>query len=347
MFRHFMSRLYNELYRSKQHGHTKLKIPERKDLALFKDFLYIASHKGISMNNLVYRKPSHILRSDSSLFGLGGYNITTAIAWRLEIPEDCRLRSSLNSLEFMASLIGIWMEHYSNSIPIESCILSQTDSTSAAGWIKKSNFAESKDQTVQLYTARKLASIIIEAESCLYSQWFQGDDNQVADSLSRDFHLNDTELTKLILTSIPEQVPFGFKIHPIPQEIYSWVTCLLHNQPSTQQWSQEPIRSKLWLGKDTLLTSTQLESTVTSTSNNSTNYKNRESWEHLQTPSERIDFILENLITTNPSFVNPPSNAWHRPTEWQDDPVQHLTQMGKLHSFYKDNSEGTQTTTNP
>jgi hypothetical protein len=197
-----------------------------------------------------------------------------------------------------------------DSIPIESCVLSQTDSTTAAGWINKSNFTESKDEIVQLYTARKLASIIIEAESCLYSQWFQGDDNQVADSLSRDFHLNDSELTTFILNSIPEQVPFGFKIQPVPPpEIYSWVTCLLRNQPSTQQWSQEPIRSKLWLGRGTLDTLIQSKSTTMTTSNNSTIYKNNESWVHSLMPLEQIDFIVQNLITTNPNFVHPPLNA--------------------------------------
>lgn len=85
--------------------------------------------------------------------------------------------------------------------------------------------------------ARKLASLVIDTETCLYSQWFPGDENQIADALSRDFHLNDDDLTHLIVHSIPTQAPFGFKIFPIPLEVYSWVICLLHNQPSKQQWS--------------------------------------------------------------------------------------------------------------
>jgi hypothetical protein len=91
--------------------------------------IHHVTYKGVSLNNLVFRKPTHILRSDSSLFGLGGYNIATGKAWRIELPEDCRLRSSLNSLEFIAALISIWIELLDNSLEAESCLLSQTDVT--------------------------------------------------------------------------------------------------------------------------------------------------------------------------------------------------------------------------
>lgn len=148
MFRHFMGRLYQALHRSRHNGWTKLKFSEKEDLIIFQKFLNTTTFHGVSMNNLTYRKPTHILRSDSSLFGLGGYNIGSGKAWRLEIPEDCRLRTSLNSLEFLAAMISIWIEFLDSTIEEESCILSQTDSTSASGWIKKSNFADSEDEVV-------------------------------------------------------------------------------------------------------------------------------------------------------------------------------------------------------
>jgi hypothetical protein len=43
----------------------------------------------ISINNIVYRKPTKIYRSDTSEFGLEGYNIISGEAWRFEIPIDC------------------------------------------------------------------------------------------------------------------------------------------------------------------------------------------------------------------------------------------------------------------
>jgi hypothetical protein len=75
--------------------------------------------------------------------------------------------------------------------------------------------------------ARQQASIIIRTKSCLYSQWFQCGDNIVADSLSRDFHVPANTLSQLILSSVPNQVPFGLRIQALPEEKSSWLTCLL------------------------------------------------------------------------------------------------------------------------
>jgi len=130
-----------------------------------------------------------VYRSDASEFGIGGYNIVTGIAWRFELPVECRLRTSLNSLEFLGCVISIWLDIFLGAIEPESCLLSQTDSTTAMGWLRKTNFADKLDEAVQLATARKLADLVLNSESCLYSQWFSGSENSIADSLSRDFHL--------------------------------------------------------------------------------------------------------------------------------------------------------------
>jgi hypothetical protein len=173
----------------------------------------------------------------------------------------------LNSLECIAPLVSIWIDFINSDIESESCILSKTDSTSTAGWLKKSNFSKDENEAVQFTTSHKLASIKLDAESCLFSQWFPGEENGVSDACSRDFHLNDDELTHLILTFLSNQVPFGFKIFPLPIEISSWLICMLQNQPQKEQWNQEPIQSKLSLGQDltntsnTLIYSTTLSST--------------------------------------------------------------------------------------
>jgi len=214
-------------------------------------FLEKAHSKGVSMNNLSYRKPTHIYQSDASFHGIGSYNILFGKAWRFKIPRDCRLRTSLNSLEIIAALITIWMDFLNDSLPSKSCLLSQTDGMSAAGLLKKSNFSDSSDEIVQLTTARKLASMIIDSDCCMYSQWFPGEQNDVSDACSRYFYLSDYELTELILTSVPHQVPLCFKIYQLPNKITSWLICLLLKQPQEMQWNQEPLRSKLSLGKGT------------------------------------------------------------------------------------------------
>jgi hypothetical protein len=106
-------------------------------------------------------------------------------------------------------MINIWVDIINDDVPNESGFLSQTDSSSAAGWLRKSNFADKAETMVQLTTARQLATLVINAKSCICSQWFAGELNVVSDCLSRDFHLNDLELTNLIKSCVPNQIPFG------------------------------------------------------------------------------------------------------------------------------------------
>jgi hypothetical protein len=179
---------------------------------------------------------------------MGGYNITSGVAWRFEIPVDCHLRTSINSLEFITCVIKIWVDDFHNSLEPESCLLSQTDSSSASGWLHKSNFAEKEDESIQLSTARKLAELIIKSECCLYSQWFPGDSNSISDSLSRDFHIPSSNLAFLLESHFPDQAPFGLTILPLPPDIVSWLTCLLLSQLQKEPWSKEQMQSKLALG---------------------------------------------------------------------------------------------------
>jgi hypothetical protein len=153
---------------------------------------------GISINNIIHRKPTKICRSDASEFGIGGYNIVSGKAWHFELPVDCRHRTSLNSLEFKACLITIWVDILNSKISQEDCILSQMDSATANGWLRKSNFSDPDDEVAQLMTARQLAKLVMNSQSCLYSQWFAGVDNVVSDALSHDFHLTDSSLTHII-----------------------------------------------------------------------------------------------------------------------------------------------------
>jgi len=55
----------------------------------------------------------------------------------------------LNSLDFIASVITIWIDNINKSIKK----VSQTDSASASGWVQKSNFSNSDDEIVKMTTA--------------------------------------------------------------------------------------------------------------------------------------------------------------------------------------------------
>jgi len=160
-------------------------------------------------------------------------------------------------------VISIWIDVLSDSIEPESCILRRTNSTSASGWLRKTNFADSKEEKVQMTTARLLVNLVINSKCCLYSQRFPGDENVVADALSRDFYLSNTDLSNLIIFLFPSQVPFGLSIQDLPTEISSWLTCLLLNHLSKEQWSKAPTRSKLLHGTDTNPTYCPLDVTGT------------------------------------------------------------------------------------
>lgn len=252
-------RLYKDLYRAKKSLRwTTVQPSELEDLLLHKTFLFYAN-RGVSLNNISYRKPTHIYRSDASEFGFGGYNVASGESWRWEIPVNLRLRTSINSLEFIACVITIWLDIIRGVTKKEDCILSQADNMTAAGWLKKSNFADDSDEFIQLSMARKLANLVINSESCIYSQWFSGESNSISDSLSRDFHLNPTHLCSLLYFNFPSQSPFGLNLQPLPKDIVLWVTSLLQSRPQTEPWLKEPQRSNFTRGKDFNSTCGQLE----------------------------------------------------------------------------------------
>lgn len=82
----------------------------------------------------------------------------------------------------------------------------------------------------------------------LYSQWFAGALNEVADSLSCDHHLPDSDLLILLHSQIPAQIPEGFRICPLPPSIVSKImTCLCNLLPAMQS-PTAPVQSKITTG---------------------------------------------------------------------------------------------------
>ena len=341
MLRHFLGRLRHALFRSSQHKWTKFRMCELADLHICLQMLDEAS-TGISINNIVFRKPNIFYRSDASEFGIGGYNLISGSAWRFELPIHLRLRSSLNSLEFLASVITIWVDILENKVFPEDCILSQSDSTSAIGWLRKSNFSDDEDSIIQMITARHLATLILKSKACLYSQWFPGGENSVADSLSRDFHLNDSNLSKFLLSSVPNQVPFGLRIKRLPNEISCWLTSMLQNLPEKEQWSKEPQRSSLWLGRDIEPISNQSAYATTITSTSFPRIRSIKSWGLSATQSEKVDFILHQSKLIKLNQFEPPWIMFHRPSSWLEGLTQDSIETASLLSFYKDNFEVTE-----
>ena len=91
-------------------AHCKVKISkaERKYLNIWLQFLKLAK-KGIPINNIVYRRPTHIRWDDSCPIGIGGIS-TNGRAYRYNLPRHLQGRVSNNALEFLASMVGCWLD---------------------------------------------------------------------------------------------------------------------------------------------------------------------------------------------------------------------------------------------
>jgi hypothetical protein len=103
-------------------------------------FLVIA-RQGIDMNLVAFRCPTHVYRSDSCPFGLRSYS-DEGFAWRFEIPKDLRFQALNNLLEYIALIISPWVDLLAGRLNQGDCALSMTDSTTLAGWLRKTNFQE-------------------------------------------------------------------------------------------------------------------------------------------------------------------------------------------------------------
>ena len=144
---------------------------------------------GIDMNLLAFRSPDRVYFSDSCPGGLGGYS-NEGRAWHFKVSNKHIFKASNNLLGFLAAIISPWIDIIKGRLQAGDCAPSMTDSTTAEGWMKKSNFVEPKEDPVQatarIDAAQKYASIFMDANIKGYSQWFAGKENNVADVLSWD-----------------------------------------------------------------------------------------------------------------------------------------------------------------
>ena len=315
MARHFLGRLRTAMYAASHRRSIRLTMDQRDDLGLWLRFLRQATN-GISLNLITFRLPTHIGCSDACEHGIGGFSATTGVAWRWEIPLELRWRVTLNVLEYLAGYVTLWMEILVGNAPRGSCFLSQTDSTSAAGWLRKSSFNDR--DPLHLEVARATASLIMDHHSCLYSQWFQGKLNNVADALSRDHHLSDLDLLTLLYSAVPEQVPEGFKICPLPPVVVSRITTWLRSLPPATQSPTEPQPSGIATGGIGKPTSNSSNSRTTPTSASSPEVSKTELLQDLALPSERTTSkttrVHQMLLRQYLAQSAPPLMLWHRPS---------------------------------
>jgi hypothetical protein len=104
--------------------------------------------------------------------------------------------------------------------------------------------------SARIEVARMHASLFLKKGIKAYSQWFKGEENNVADALSHDNNRSGDKLTLIIKSFCPSQVPSCFKNLQLPKEIISFLTVLLRKLPMKEQLREEHMRSKLVRGED-------------------------------------------------------------------------------------------------
>ena len=244
---YFMNRLRHLQQITEKTTWSNISTAVQQDLELWLQFLYYAS-KGTSINNLVYRKPSHFFWADSCPFGLGGYS-ASGRAWRFYIPPYLRSTHTNNVLEYMATIITIWIDALEGLIPNLSCCLGCSDNTSGVGWLHRANF-NPITQPVHEECSRHFARIMMMIRSTLYSQHQTGKHNDIADLLSRWHFLSNTDLTLFLKSKFETQMPSNFQIYPLRKEINSWIISTLERLKQTTQSQTQHTQTKNEHGND-------------------------------------------------------------------------------------------------
>jgi hypothetical protein len=234
MARHFICRI--RFAQSKMRvSHHQYQLSKRvlDDLQLALEILTVA-YQGVSLNLLTFRLPQVGYFVDAAEHGLGGWN-SWGSYWFIELPDHLLGRAHINLLEFLAALVGPWIDIINGRLQPEDCFLVMGDSTTAAGWIHRTRFKgkeeDDEDFNARLLVARKFARLVLTNKLVNYSQWFPGKDNVVADLLSRDGHLSKTDRESLLTSFFPSQLPPNFHHTAVPAEITSFVSSVLQTLP--------------------------------------------------------------------------------------------------------------------
>jgi hypothetical protein len=152
-----------------------LAIWDVEDLKLWIDILTQASQEGIDINRVTYTKPSDIGITDACETCLGGFT-QDGQAWRWKIPQKMYGKLLINLLKFIAAVVNIWwlvLRKGKGRI-----ILNFTDNSGALVCLHKSSFNPITHKHHNI-VARKLARILLDHESTLYSQHIKGSQNVV------------------------------------------------------------------------------------------------------------------------------------------------------------------------
>ena len=209
----------------------KLSAGAKEDLKLWIVFLRSAVD-GISLNLVVFRKPTLQSLSDASPWGIGGHSPTTHVTWRHKFTELEERSFTMNCKEYIGVVVdSVIQAKYDNTGASHPCYLHRSDSTSSVGWMHKSNH-DPEEAPIHDEIARYHARHTMSIKACNYSQHLPGIDNVVTDCLSRDFHLSDDQIVAMLTSVHPSLHDTPIQIVPVPDEVISWISSLAQLKPA-------------------------------------------------------------------------------------------------------------------
>ena len=84
--RYSLPRLRTLFSHCTKHGAQHIGSRVRDDLLLWQDLIHFVSTTGVSINHLTYITPDIAIITDACEYGIGGYDVITGAAWRMELP---------------------------------------------------------------------------------------------------------------------------------------------------------------------------------------------------------------------------------------------------------------------
>jgi hypothetical protein len=120
-------------------------------------------------------------------------------------------------------IITPWVDIIRECLKLGDCTLSMTNSTTLEDWLRKTNFSKLGDEPIQASVHLKAARM--HAMNCMttgireYSQWFKGENNVVANSLTCDDNRLDEKLTHLFCTHCSSQILPHFETQRLPRKL--------------------------------------------------------------------------------------------------------------------------------
>lgn len=335
---HFLNNIRQlEIKAGEKNGHNvRISRRARKDMQYVRRFLRKAAN-GVSLNTIVFRDPDVTWINDACEHGLGAY-ADHGRAWTYLLPEELRGRAHINTLEFLTQVVSVWLDILEHRLHPLDCILSVGDSTSAMGWLRRSNFRE-KDESdeewkVKQQIARKLGDLLLDHDLVLYRQWLKGDFNIVSDSLSRDAYFLPPHAHKLFFKILaPTQIPENFNIKPVPNEIASFIISILRQLPVKKQRLLPLKRSDLAHGNVGVLSYCLLASQKALSSKTSLTSPEILSSAPSVKPSDSLPSLKEIKNAWLKGQSQPPSQMWFRPSGQGTRRTPDWTLTG-AHAFY-------------